>query len=229
MAKKQVVETQEKQSGALHGIGTAAGILLILVLLPLIACNVTLILKGYLEPQKVPAIFGTAPLIVLSGSMRETIQVNDLIFVKEVEPDTLQVGDVIAYKAPGEGKEVITHRIIAISTQEGRRQFTTKGDNNNVADTDPVKEYQVVGRYFLRLAGLGRVAQFLQTTLGIILCVGIPMALFLLYDVLRRVYYNRGMKVIGKEELERLQALAAKAEEASAQSGAPPADESPES
>jgi len=222
MAKKQADDTKEKQGGALHGIGTAIGILLILLLLPMIACNMTLIIKSYLRPEKVPTVFGVAPLIVLSGSMREEIQVNDLIFVKEADPDTLVVGDVIAYQSMDSGNETIAHRIVEISTQAGRRQFITKGDNNNVADTDPVEKHQVVGRYFLRLPGMGKAAQFLQTTWGIILCVGIPAALFLSYDMLRRASYRRGGKYIDNEELERLKALAAKAEEAPAQPEAPP-------
>ncbi|MCL2300916.1 MAG: signal peptidase I [Firmicutes bacterium] len=220
MAKKQAGENidKEKQGGALHKAGTALGILLILLLLPMIACNVTLIVKSFLRPEKVPTIFGVAPLIVLSGSMREEIQVNDLIFVKEQDPDTLEVGDVIAYQSVDRGKETIAHRIIGITTTPaGRRQFTTKGDNNNAADTDPVETYQVVGRYFLRLPGLGKAAQFLQTTWGIILSVGIPMLLFLIYDVVRRTRYRRGGKYIDNAEFERLSALAAKAEEAPAQ------------
>jgi len=224
MAKKQADETKEKQGGALHKVGTAIGILLIVALLPLIACNMTLTIKSYLRPEKVPAVFGVAPLIVLSGSMMDAIQINDLIFVSEVDADALEVGDVIAYQSLDQGREVVTHRVILITEEGGRRQFTTKGDNNNVADIDPVEAYQVVGRYFLRLAGMGKIAEFLQTTTGIILCVGIPLALFVLYDVLRRVYYGRGKKYVDEAELERLRALAAKAEEL--QPETPAADES---
>jgi len=225
MAKKQAEKTKEKPGGVPHIIGTVIGVLLILALLPLIACNVTLMIKSLLRPDKVPTFFGIAPLIVESGSMEDEILINDLIFVKQVDPDTLKVGDVVAFQPPTRGKKVITHRIIAISMESGRKQFTTKGDANNVADQEPVETYQVAGLYFARLAGMGKVAAFLQTTTGTILCVGIPMALFLLYDVLRRARYRRGVKYIDVEEYERLRAMAASGEIGPAQPGDGSAEE----
>ena len=224
MAEQQAEKAKGKPGGVPHMIGTVTGVLLIVALLPMIACNVTLMIKSFLKPDQVPTFFGIAPLIVESGSMKDEILINDLIFVKQVDPDTLQVKDIIAFQPPERGKKVITHRIIGVSLEDGRKRFTTKGDANNVADPDPVEAYQVAGLYFARLAGMGKVAAFLQTTMGTILCVGIPMVLFLLYDVLRRAHYRRGVKYIDVEEYERLRAMAASGEIGPA----PPADESAE-
>jgi len=222
MAKAQAQNTDGKPSGARHLAGNVVGILLIVLLLPIMVINTTLIIKSYAQKNKVPSFMGVAPLIVLSGSMKETIQINDLIFVKEVDPDILVKGDIIAFQPVGD-KTVVTHRIVAVQRdEEGRVTYTTKGDNNNTEDKEPCYQFQVVGRYFGRLPGLGKVADFLQQPLGMILCVGLPLAGFVLYDVLRRVMYNRRKQEeddsaqveldAAKEELERLRALAASIE-----------------
>jgi len=233
MVKKQAVETKERPGGIPHIVGSVIGILLIVVLLPIFVCNMLLIIKSYTKPEKIPSVFGVAPLIVLSGSMRDVIFENDLIFVRQVKVDTLGVGDIIAFQPPGEGKKAVTHRIEEITMEEGRKQFITKGDNNNTRDTDPVEMRDVVGRYFLRLPKVGKVAEFLQTPLGMILCVGIPLAAFLTYDVLRRVLYNRKKQEedeaaekagqADREELERLRLLASVIESGEPVWSAPPA------
>ncbi|MCL2300917.1 MAG: signal peptidase I, partial [Firmicutes bacterium] len=206
---------QEKGKRVPHIVGNVIGIALIVVLLPIMIANTTLIIKSYTQPNKVPSFLGVSPLIVQSGSMKEAIQVNDLIFVKKVDPDTLQLKDIIAFQQLGE-TTVVTHRIVDMKPDEnGRVQFITKGDNNNTPDTDPCDKLQVVGKYFGRLAGVGKVALFLQQPLGMVVCVAVPLAAFLLYDVIKRVLYNRkkkGEDDADKEELERLRALAAAVE-----------------
>ncbi|MCL1952799.1 MAG: signal peptidase I [Oscillospiraceae bacterium] len=215
MKNSQADAAKGKLGGVPHIIASAAGIALIAVLLPVMLVNLTLIIKSYARPEEVPSVFGVSPLIVESGSMAPEILVDDLIFVKKVNADDLQADEIIAFQPLGE-KVVVTHRIVELRTEEdGRTVFVTKGDANNVADSDPCEKYQVVGRYIGRLAGVGRIALFLKEPLGMILCVAVPLALFLLYDVLRRVIYNRGRKQeedAEKAELERLRALAASLE-----------------
>ena len=228
MAKGKTEQEKGKLGGAPHIVGNVIGIALIAVLLPIMIANTTLIIKSYVKPNEVPSIFGVAPLIVQSGSMEPTILVDDLIFTKKVDPDTLEKGDIIAFQPVGE-HSVVTHRIVDMYWDDEILQIVTQGDANNTTDAEPVLKPQVVGRYFLRLPGIGRIAMFLQQPLGMVVCVAVPLALFLLYDVLRRFLYNRKKKEeesSEKEELERLRALAASIEqgETPAQPTAPEAE-----
>ena len=50
----------------------------------------------------VPYLMGYTELAVLTGSMQPTLPVGTLIYVKEVEPETLQVGDVVTYRLEGD-------------------------------------------------------------------------------------------------------------------------------
>ena len=73
-------------------IGAAA----CLVLGILLVCNLILIVKSTLQPEKPPSVLGVTPLAVLSGSMSGTIEAGDLIFVSQTTPETLETGDILS-------------------------------------------------------------------------------------------------------------------------------------
>ena len=195
----------------LQTVGTVFGIVLIVTLLPTLCLNMVLIVKSYAHPEQVPTVFGIAPLIVQSGSMEPTIKLDDLIFTRTKDPDTIKKNDIITYQ-PLNAATLVTHRVVSVSPQNGKRVFFTKGDANSAADEDPVYGSQVVGVYFARLPGVGRIAMFLLEPIGMIVCVALPLLLFLAYDMLRRYFFRKDTvqsEGAEKEELERLRALAA--------------------
>ena len=111
--------------------------------------NVTLVVKSYINPDKVPDFFGIKPFIVLTGSMEKEISGGDLVVTRTIDPTTLKVGDIISYKIED---SVITHRIVELTENDSQPAFITKDDANNVADTDPVDHSQVEGKYLLQMA-----------------------------------------------------------------------------
>lgn len=167
---------------------TVIGVLLCVLLLPLLIINITLIVKSFVYPNEVPSFLGYKPFIVLSGSMEPEFYSGDLVLVKEVATDTLQVGDVISYR---EGNSVTTHRILEITENTEGRKFVTKGDNNNVSDRNPVSENMVEGQYLFHVSKLGNFAIFMQTPIGMVIFIACPLALFILYDVVRRILFDR--------------------------------------
>lgn len=196
---------KEKRS-LLQKIVGAVGIALCVVFIPLLLVNVTLIVKSYTNPNDVPDFMGYKPFIVLSGSMEPSIMTGDMVFVKETDGDSLQVGDVIAYRSGG---AVITHRIVEIATEGGEKRYITQGDANDSPDQTSVKPAEVEGIYRRRIAGAGNLAMFMQTTTGMILFVVCPLVLFILWDVIRRQLEGRKELARTRElelELERLKA-----------------------
>lgn len=196
----------KEKNGLLQKIVGAVGIALCVVFVPLLLINVTLIVKSYTSPDKVPDFLGYKPFIVLSGSMEPSIMTGDMVFVKETDPDSLKVGDVIAYKS---GSAVVTHRIVEVKSENGETRYVTQGDANNAADQGMVKPADVEGIYQRRIAGAGNLAMFMQTTTGMILFVVCPLVLFVLWDVIRRQLESRKEVSRTKElemELERLRA-----------------------
>lgn len=141
-------------------IGTIIVIMLILLLL----FDVIIVIKSKKEPDKVPGIFGYKPFIVMSGSMMSQIEVGDLVWVKEVDANTLKVNDIIAFKDSED--LVTTHRIISILDENGTKAFETKGDSNNVKDEHYVYPKDIEGIYVFKIEKLGKFILFLQEPLG---------------------------------------------------------------
>lgn len=176
-------------------------ILLCVILIPILVINLTLIVKSFVSPDKVPDFMGHKPFIVLSGSMEPVFAAGDLVLVKEVPHDSLKEGDIIAFR---EGNAVVTHRILTITETDGARGYVTKGDNNNVEDSIAVTDEMIEGVYLLKIDGLGNAGMFMQTPLGMIVFIALPLILFILYDIFRRRHYERREKERTREMEEEL-------------------------
>ncbi len=215
--QKRAAAGHRQKSTVLHKVMSGLGWLLCLLFAVMLVCNLTIIIKGTLNPDRPPSVFGKTPMAVLSGSMSGTqeghIEVGDMIIVDRIAPEALQAGDVIAYM---EGTMVVTHRIVEVQTAaDGTIQWVTKGDANNANDLRPVGQEALVGIYRARIPKLGDFALFLQEPLGMVLFIGVPVLAFIIYDIVRRQHYanKESEKTAQLEaELERLRALAGEKE-----------------
>ena len=113
---------------------------------------------------------------VISGSMEPTYSVGDLIYVKKVAPQSIQVGDPITFVL-NEDLVVATHRVVAIDAENQR--FTTKGDANEIEDAAPVHFNNLIGKPIFAIPVLGYVSNWVQNPPGIYIAVGGGLALLL--------------------------------------------------
>lgn len=103
-------------------------------------------------------MFGSSVLAVTSGSMAPALQVGDAIVTTEVDPSTIDVGDVIIFRPNEESAVVVTHRVNAIAVgAHGDQVFVTAGDANRSPDREPVGSDDVLARQALRIPAAGRV------------------------------------------------------------------------
>lgn len=100
---------------------------------------------------------------VLSGSMEPTYQTGSLIYVKEVAPEDVEVGDPITFVLD-ENLTVATHRVVAID--EETQHFTTKGDANEYVDAKPVHFKNLLGEPVFTIPKLGYISNFVQNPPG---------------------------------------------------------------
>ncbi len=207
---KQTKKNSERSR--LHLLLTIIGWVLCIVLIPMLILNCTLLVKGFIDDEKVPDIGGVMPLIVLTDSMHPQIQMGDLIFCKTIDAAEVEVGDVISFFDPaGNGTAVVTHQVIEIVEEEGVRSFRTKGINNNTEDRKLVPAESVFAEYSgIRIPGAGNAALFMQSTTGLLVCVVLPIILLVGYDFIRRRIYEKSktddVEAL-KAELEALRAL----------------------
>lgn len=165
------------------------------------------------------SIFGYKFFIVRSDSMSATdFDAGDIVFVKNVDPATLQVGDIIAFTSQNSNNlgDTVTHKIREITTNAyGDPAFVTYGTKTDTNDETPVTYPYVLGKYTGRIPNVGSFFQFLKTTPGYILCIFVPFLLLILYQGFQCIQLFRTYK---KEQMEELQAERAKIEEERRQS-----------
>ncbi len=196
------------KTGVGHKLATILGAVLCVLLLPILIINITLIVRSFVDQEKVPSVAGICPLIVLTDSMYPEIQSGDLIICHTEKPENIRVGDVIAFFDPeGNGSSVVTHRVVEVTQENGSLAWKTKGDANNTEDRVSVPAKNLVGVYRSRIPGAGNIAMFMQTTQGLILCVICPIVLLVGYDIIRRRIYEKSHKQDTEALLKELEEL----------------------
>ena len=111
---------------------------------------------------------------IISGSMEPVYSVGDLIYVKEVAPEDIKVGDDITFVL-NEDLVIATHRVVRIDPE--KKHFYTKGVANDTEDAAPVQFNNLVGVPQFSLPMLGYVSEFIQNPPGmyIVLILGAAM------------------------------------------------------
>ena len=91
---------------------------------------------------------------VESASMTPKYPKDALVFVKDVPPESIKVGDVVTYVLNKNGV-LVTHRVVSVDNNE--ETFTTKGDANDSEDPKPVLWGNVVGKVVFGVPKIGAV------------------------------------------------------------------------
>lgn len=204
-----------KKANEVHGsaggrVFNVIGIVLCVILIPILIFNCTLIVKSYINKNEVPNFAGVGVLIVLSDSMYPAFKSGDMIITQKTDPSDIKQGDIIAFFDPNNDSAVVSHRVTEVAVgEDGAPRFRTRGDANDSEDQAEVPGDKLIGRIVGSVPGLGSVAMFLQTTPGMIVCVVVPLALLVLYDVLRRRHFYRKQKVSESELMAELEELRA--------------------
>ena len=134
-------------------------------------------------------LFGLQPYTVLSGSMEPEYPTGSMIYVKEAEPYELNEGDVITFRLGGQ--TIGTHRIIEVVEEDGLLGFRTKGDANKAADHNLVRADQVIGTPVFTIPGLGRLATFVQSSVGKAVSIAVIGSIILMIVLAEIVPNNR--------------------------------------
>ncbi len=207
---REAKASEEKVSVG-HRILTVIGAALCIILIPILVLNCTLILKSYTNKDQVPSIGGIFPMIILTDSMEPEFGSGDMIVCRTIDAEKVQEGDIICFYDPaGNGTTTVTHRVTKVTTDEsGDIAWETKGDANNAEDAQLVPAKNLVGVYQRHISGLGRVAMFMQTTQGLIICVICPIILLVAYDIIRRRIYEKSKKKDTDALMAELEALRA--------------------
>ncbi|BAK57739.1 signal peptidase I [Lactococcus garvieae] len=154
----------------------------LIIIVLLIFVESRLILQD--EASKPVNIGGFSPMTVLSNSMRSVYPRNSFLLTRQVDANTLDIGDDITFIT--ESDRVVTHRITGIEENHLRtreRGFTTKGVDNQREDSDMVHASNIVGQVIFSSYPLGRAIHFIRNNLVVSVIVML-IAMLLLHEIM---------------------------------------------
>lgn len=123
------------------------------ILIFLIIVASWLAIDKHVRKSPVPSFMGYSSLVIISGSMSGTMEVDDLIIIKDKKE--YKIGDIVTFMKEGD-KAPTTHRII-LYDEHGN--YITKGDANNVRDAVAVSKEEIFGEVILTVP---KYAKFLR-------------------------------------------------------------------
>lgn len=152
------------------------------------------------------SLLGYRAFIVLSDSMKKTdFSAGDLALIKEVDPQTLQEGDIIAYISQNNSSfgQTITHKIRRLTTTpEGEPGFITYGTTTDTDDEKIVTYPYILGKYEAHIPKIGSFFQFLKSTPGYLVCIFLPFMLLILTEAVRCIRLFQSYKAEQKASLQ---------------------------
>ena len=141
----------------------------------------------------VPAVVGgEESYVVLTASMTPAISPGDAVVVADVAAEDVVVGDVITYRRSPTDEIPVTHRVIGVVETEQSIAFQTKGDANEDPDAASVTPDRLVGKVILTIPYIGYVVQFVNSPMGFVALVVIPIGLLIVSEVYEFAKGRRG-------------------------------------
>lgn len=123
------------------------------------------------------SFFNLRMFTVVSGSMKPTYDIGDVLISKETDASKIKVGDTISYlgRAGSFRDKVITHKVVGIEKDEnGKYVFRTKGTANLVEDP-LVYQDQLYGVVVYKVKLLSLIYKIVSTKYGMLIFVIIPL------------------------------------------------------
>lgn len=140
-------------------------------------------------------LLGIKPYVVLSGSMQSVYPTGSIIYVADVLPEKLDVGDIITFQLSG--GTVVTHRIVECvpdKTEPDVVRFRTKGDENPIADGILVAYDDVIGKPLFGIPLLGYLAAYISQPPGKYVAITVAIALILMEAMMGIVLESKPKK-----------------------------------
>lgn len=153
-----------------------------------------------LMPSKTIDYLGVKTYVVLTPSMEPEIMVDDMIVVRRVDAEELEVGDVISFQVyiRDLGEEaVVTHYIGDILEEDGKTIYKTIGANAEEGDYDlwldrnneeiQITDEDIVGKLLVRLPYLGHGVKIVRSPVMLGL---IGLNILIIYLLVRVIRYK---------------------------------------
>lgn len=167
-----------------------------IIIIPIVLYDIYLIVQTRINPEKTPNIFGIKTFTIISGSMAPTINVNDIIIIKETGQLDIQKNDIITFRV---NDEIVTHKVVNIEVEDNQLVYTTKGDNNEVTDLCKIRYDQIEGKYIGKIPFLGKIFAFLKNEIVFEVMI---LILVIVYVIEKRNINKKNERRVKRERFE---------------------------
>jgi signal peptidase len=167
-AAEAAVSSKKKKTVGARITGAISTILVVIVVI------IALLLVGV-------RLIGLKPFTVLSGAMEPTYHTGALIYVKSVDPMTIEAGTPITFML--DENTIATHRVVGVVPDEEDPtvvRFRTKGDANENEDGTLVHCKNVIGVPKFSIPYLGYLANYIQNPPGKYIAIAVIVVILLL-------------------------------------------------
>lgn len=148
--------------------------LLTVLLCAVLLLNLWMLIQQVVLKKEAPEFLGYSQYVVTSGSMEPSFSAGDMILVKRQEEYGLL--DVVAFR--DSHGSTVTHRIVGSVSG----QFITRGDANNTEDSELLPPENIIGKVRTVLPGVGKIALFFRSPLGLLTLLAVGLLLIKLPD-----------------------------------------------
>lgn len=156
------------------------------------------------------SIFGYRSYVIASNSMYPVLEYGDVILVKDINFDDIEIGDIITYQGNnGELKnKIITHEVIDINYVNDVRVLVTKGRANTGIDPYVYPE-QIYGKFFYKYTIISFVSKIVRNKFGFVLFIFIPFGILFVLEFINMVKETkrRELEKLVKAQLEELRKI----------------------
>ena len=156
------------------------------------------------------SIFGYRSYVIASNSMYPVLEYGDVILVKDISFDDIEIGDIITYQGNnGELKnKIITHEVIDINYVNDVRVLVTKGRANKGVDPYVYPE-QIYGKFFYKYTIISFVSKIVRNKFGFVLFIFIPFGILFVLEFINMVKETkrRELEKLVKAQLEELRKI----------------------
>lgn len=126
-------------------------------------------------------ISGSKGYVVLSNSMLPTFRRGDVVFVKKIDFNELDVNDIVTINFKN-SNGTFTHRIVKIDKENN--MVYTKGDNSLIVDNLPSESERIRGKVWFSIPIVGYISILIINKITLVMLLGILILLIIISSVI---------------------------------------------
>lgn len=155
-----------------------------IIFIAILFVSITIVTQRVSNNEK--SFLGFRLFRVETGSMIPKYQIGDVILVKETDINKIKIGDDVTYYGTSgsmKGK-IVTHQVIEIREEEGKKIFRTKGIANTSKDPE-ISGDQIDGVVLSKLRIVSWITSLLQNGYVFYFFGVIPMTVLIFFTVIK--------------------------------------------